>query len=167
MNPRILVHGLSGITLAAILPFGLAACGNGDDEATATPTQPGPTANDIAIELTTGQALYTESEAVEFRAVATNTADEIRELEFATGQRFELDVEHDGELTWRWSDGRVFTQAIEEVELGPGESIEFIAEWDQEDRDGEPASAGQYTAVATLLAGDEPGATVEFEIAEG
>ncbi|WP_276258171.1 BsuPI-related putative proteinase inhibitor [Haloglomus litoreum] len=49
----------------------------------------------------------------------------------------------DGEEVWRWSDGRVFAQALRPAEFAPGESATFEAEWP----DPRP---GDYTAVGEL-----------------
>lgn len=51
------------------------------------------------------------------------------EVTFPSGQRVEFLAIRDGETVWRWSEGRMFTQALSTARLDPGESVEFDGEW--------------------------------------
>lgn len=57
---------------------------------------------------------------------------------------------------WRWSAGRLFTQAITELSLAPGESRSFTSTWNLTDRKGAPLPAGDYQVVG-LVPGRAPG----------
>ncbi len=121
--------------------------------------------HDIEIQLETSQPVYAIGETVLFTIVATNTSGQEIGLEFPTGQRFDVEIEQDGEVVWAWSDGRVFTQAVQYVDLGPGESLEYEATWDQVGRDEQPAAAAVYAARAFITAtGVDEEAVVEFAI---
>lgn len=48
-----------------------------------------------------------------------------------------------GEEVWRWSEGRMFAQALRPAEFAPGESATFEAEWPDPD-------PGDYTAIGEL-----------------
>ncbi|RJQ06907.1 MAG: hypothetical protein C4551_07675 [Bacillota bacterium] len=47
-------------------------------------------------------------------------------LVFPTGQSFDLTVYRKGVEKWRWSEGRMFTQAVREVSLAPGGSLSYV-----------------------------------------
>jgi hypothetical protein len=82
---------------------------------------------------------------IRFEFVVTNRDDEPAELQFRTGQAAEFVVTDDDGEVWRWSDGRVFTQALRRETLGPGDSVMHEAAWPD-------PPPGAYHAVATLAA---------------
>lgn len=97
-------------------------------------------------------------DAVEFAFEVTNAGDEPIELEFRSGLRADFEVRAGDDTVWRWSDGRLFTQALHAVTLDPGESLGQEGVWPTP----EP---GTYRAVATLEATDADLArTVEFAV---
>lgn len=89
---------------------------------------------------------------VVFTLTVTNTGDESREVRFRSGLEADFAVSRDGEERWRWSDGRMFTQALRTERFAPGESTTYTERW-------EPPESGTYTAVASLNA-------VEAEVEE-
>src|SRR5699024_3474005 len=76
-----------------------------------------------------------------------NTGNEEEVLSFTTGQRYEHEISQDGEVLHRYSEGKAFTQALEDIPLAPGEEITF----DVELPDLEP---GEYTINIFLVASD-------------
>ncbi|MCX7597700.1 MAG: BsuPI-related putative proteinase inhibitor [Armatimonadetes bacterium] len=75
--------------------------------------------------LTTGAATYGLTDNIALRLLVRNDGDEPVELKFPSGKTYDFflrDVAR--RLIWRWSDGRVFTMAIVERTLSPGESYE-------------------------------------------
>ncbi len=100
-------------------------------------------------------------DVVTFTFTVTNSTTEHVELTFYNGQTADVVVHDDtggdrdreagdGELrdaVWRWSDGRMFTQAIRNSTLAPGEEAREEMIW-------ENPTPGSYTAVATLEASD-------------
>jgi len=92
-------------------------------------------------------ALSIESadDAVSFSLTVTNVGDAPAELRFRSGLSADVVVLEGDRTVWRWSDDRLFTQAMRTEVLAPGTSADFGATWD----DPEP---GSYEAVATLAA---------------
>lgn len=85
--------------------------------------------------------------AVELAFTVQNAGVEPVELAFASGQVADFAV-YDGDTeVWRWSDDRLFTQAIKTATLAPGESFTETGTW------ADPVP-GEYTATATLCARD-------------
>jgi hypothetical protein len=104
-----------------------------------------------------GDLAVTVDEAVEFDFTVTNVGEAVVELTFSSGLGADFVVSRDDERMWRWSEGRMYTQALWTETLQPGEAISFGATW------GEP-QPGQYEALATLLAENadvQAGATFE------
>lgn len=89
-----------------------------------------------------------DDDSVEFNYVVENDGDSPVDLTFMSGKEFDIAVEGDGEEIWCWSDGRMFTQAIKELTLDPGEELSFTATW-------EDAGSGSYEATGTLAAQSE------------
>jgi len=94
---------------------------------------------DSSLEVTVGSG-------VAFRFTVSNGTGGPVELTFRDGCRADFAVRRgDGEEVWRWSEGRMFTQAVGHARLEPGEEAVFEEEWP------DPES-GDYTAEATLRA---------------
>ncbi|HJU75340.1 MAG TPA: BsuPI-related putative proteinase inhibitor [Gemmatimonadaceae bacterium] len=90
---------------------------------------------------------------VAFTFRIANNAKKKLELIFPTGQRYDLTiVDPNGEEIWRWSAGRMFTQALQNRIVAAFDTLTFEMKWKA------PAtSAGaSYTAVAALLSQNHP-----------
>lgn len=77
-----------------------------------------------------------------------------------TGAEMRSGTPHDDEdpgEVWRWSDGRMFTQALESRTLDAGETATYTLVWDGP----EP---GEYVGVATLDADADCVASTEFSV---
>jgi hypothetical protein len=92
---------------------------------------------DSSLEVTVGNG-------VTVRFTVSNGTGGPVELTFRDGCRADFAVRDEGgEEVWRWSEGRMFAQAIDHARLEPGEEAVFEEEWP----DPEP---GDYTAEARL-----------------
>jgi len=94
---------------------------------------------------------------VEFEFSVRNAGDSPVELQFRSGQVADVAVVDDGEEVWRWSDGRMFTQALHSQTLDPGESDSYEFTW-------EDPQPGTYTATATLEAEQNAEATTTVTV---
>jgi hypothetical protein len=84
---------------------------------------------------------------VEFLMGLRNDKEEEVEFIFNTGQRFELVVyDEKGEQKYRYSKGKMFTQAIQTIALQPGEVYEFTDSWKTDGME-----EGEYKATVTFL----------------
>lgn len=75
-------------------------------------------------------------------------------LVFPSGKSYDFWIARDGREVWRWSAGRMFTQAIREQEVAPGERLEFRESWARVDAAGQPVPPGNYEAHGLLAVGD-------------
>jgi len=81
---------------------------------------------------------------VRFALKVSNVGNKHIELAFPNGQSHDIIVvDSVGRKVWRWSDSRLFTQGVQNKELGTGESMEVAETWKN-------ARPGKYTAIATL-----------------
>jgi Intracellular proteinase inhibitor len=72
------------------------------------------------------------------------------EIDFPNGQTRDFVIyDAAGREVWRWSRGRLFTQAVQNKFLAAGDTVVYEERWDS-------ASPGEYTAVATLRSRNFP-----------
>jgi hypothetical protein len=87
---------------------------------------------------------------VRFAFRVTNAGGGKLEMEFPSGQTHEVVVlDSLGREVWRWSNGRVFTQLIQNKILRTADTLAFDERW-------KDASRGQYVAVARLASANYP-----------
>lgn len=87
----------------------------------------------------------TEADRVAFVFTVKNEDSESAMLSFRDSCTADFAVLDGDDERWRWSQGRMFTQALQSDELEPGETVTYEGEWEQPD-------AGTHTVVATLEA---------------
>lgn len=81
----------------------------------------------------------------------TNTGRKQAELRFPDGQTHEFVVRDAAEReVWRWSAGRMFTQALRTRAIDGGETVEFSERWPG------AVPGGTYTVVAQLRSDNHP-----------
>ncbi|MDB4874694.1 MAG: Intracellular proteinase inhibitor [Gemmatimonadetes bacterium] len=71
------------------------------------------------------------------------------EIDFPSGQSYDIAVvDSAGREVWRWAKGRMFTQSVQNKQLGGGESMQVAESW--------TPKAGRYVAIATLTSSNYP-----------
>ena len=100
--------------------------------------------------MTLAGSLDTEvhSDRVSFVFTVENDGDEPERLSFRNSCTADFAVLDGEDERWRWSQGRMFTQALQSESLGPGESVTYDGEWQN-------PKSGTHTAVATLEADNQ------------
>ncbi len=88
---------------------------------------------------------------VNFAFHVTNNAERRLELTFPSGQTYDIVVQDVvGREVWRWSEGRLFTQALQNHILESNETLSYEAAWN-------PSTAhGTFVAVASLRSENHP-----------
>lgn len=90
-------------------------------------------------------------EDVQFALHVTNNAGKRMELTFPSGLTHDIVVlDEVGREVWRWSDGRMFTQGLQNRILDASETVSYAAEWHPE------TSHGAFVAVASLRSDNHP-----------
>ncbi len=87
---------------------------------------------------------------VRFDFAVINQGKKKLEVEFANGRTHDVVVlDSLGREVWRWSEGRAFTQAMQNKVLRTSDSLRYAEEW-------KGAKPGTYVAVATLASANYP-----------
>jgi len=88
---------------------------------------------------------------VSFDFHVTNNADKRLELTFPSGLTHDVVVtDSAGREVWRWSEGRMFTQTLQNRVLEQDETISYSASW-------QPSELhGSFVVVASLLSQNHP-----------
>jgi hypothetical protein len=88
---------------------------------------------------------------VDFLLSVTNNTSKTIELRFPTSQTHDFTVlDTQGRTVWRWSKGRMFTQAMQNKIVQSSDTLTIQDAWDANN------AHGQYVAVATLNTGSHP-----------
>lgn len=113
--------------------------GKGAGETVTGPGWPG-TAPPVAVALSVEPLATGGEPRYLFVLGAMATGEETAVVTFRNGQTYDFVVVQDGEEIWRWSQGRVFHQAIQQRRWPPGELVIFTAVWDGRDAAGRPVT---------------------------
>jgi Intracellular proteinase inhibitor/Immunoglobulin-like domain of bacterial spore germination len=103
----------------------------------------------------------TKPDQAVFHMTVTNQSNKEKELLFNSGQKFELIITNQsGEKVYRFSEGKMFTQALEMVRLKVGESKTWDTSWDYK-KNGKRVPSGKYVAVITIVASQIDGKKIK------
>jgi hypothetical protein len=92
-----------------------------------------------------------DAQSVTLTLNITNASDKRVELTFPSGQTHDFVVlDSAGTVVWKWSEGRLFTQAMQNKLLTSRESAKFEETWNA------AKAQGRFTAVATLRSSNYP-----------
>ncbi|HYZ92856.1 MAG TPA: BsuPI-related putative proteinase inhibitor [Actinomycetota bacterium] len=108
------------------------------------------TGNDLDVDLDVNDESFGPALRIGFTLTVCNGTDKPIEKTFPSGQRYDFEVKQDGEMVWKWSDGRAFTQVQGFERWDAGECRTFTDSWNGRNPDGSRAESGQYEAVGTL-----------------
>lgn len=114
-------------------------------------TRQARTTKESSAQLSSALDVRVERENVVFAFNVTNDSKKTVELNFPSGQQYDFVVlDSLGREVWRWANGRMFTQALQNKMLSRGETISYDEHWTR------PAKTGRYTVVATLNSSNFP-----------
>ncbi|PGT81987.1 MULTISPECIES: BsuPI-related putative proteinase inhibitor [Bacillaceae] len=99
-------------------------------------------------ELDLNVSIFPEKQTIKFIITLMNNTNEMKKIEFPTSQKYEIVIKNKkSEEVYRYSKGKMFTQAIETALIKSGESMEWEEIWEYS-----TLSPGVYTAEITILA---------------
>lgn len=91
-------------------------------------------------------SVFIKGQPVQLEIYIENLGDEIRSLQFNTGERYDIEVYNSGNtLIWNLNFGKVFHSAIESIPFNPYEIRAKKESWDQKNNDGNPVDAGTFS----------------------
>ncbi len=116
----------------------------------------------LVFELETDRHTYAPGDPIRATLrVRSQAADDIV-LRFGSGQRYDLVIERDGTVAWRWSEGMFFIQVLGQERLAPGEEISYSESYEGE------LAPGTYTVRGSLVSPSHPvEASVEVSVTAG
>jgi len=80
--------------------------------------------------LSTDRSQYQPGQTVVMSITVVNPFDEPVTLQFTSGQTYDFAIwDSNGQKVWQWSDGKVFTQALQQRELAAGDSYGVTERW--------------------------------------
>jgi Intracellular proteinase inhibitor/Immunoglobulin-like domain of bacterial spore germination len=120
-----------------------------------------PSLGEGDVMISTSVSVESMPEQAVFHISVTNQSTTEKELLFNSGQKFELIITNQsGEEVYRFSEGKMFTQALEMVRLKAGEKKTWDTTWDYKE-DGKRVPSGKYDAVATVVASQIDGKKIK------
>jgi intracellular proteinase inhibitor BsuPI len=111
-----------------------------------------PKRRDARVEPRINSKLQVEvaKQEVRFALNVMNVGPKHVELSFPSGKSYDfVVVDSIGREVWHWSNGRMFTQGVQNKQLGTGDTMQVDEAWKS------PAQ-GRYTAIATLNSSNFP-----------
>ncbi|MFD2657772.1 BsuPI-related putative proteinase inhibitor [Gracilibacillus thailandensis] len=96
---------------------------------------------------------------INFKLQLINKNEEAVDLMFTSGQQFEIKLFQEDEVFYQYSEGKMFTEALVEESLAPGEFKNWAESWDMI----EHLEPGEYEVEMTLLPAEINGQQVEGE----
>lgn len=119
----------------------------------------------LQIFVATERPVYHPGQPVRLILTLANPGDAPQFFSFRSSHQYDFMIRQGDQKVWRWSDGRMFAQALTQLILQPHETRTFRETWDQNGLKGEPVSPGSYELVGMLLVVDRTyTATAAFRI---
>jgi hypothetical protein len=110
----------------------------------------------------TVRSSFQRGELLTMELSVRNRTSEVQRVTFSDGAQSDFIVFNDGthQLRWRWTEGKVFTQATTEVMFEPQETRKISVTWDQVLASGAMVEAGAYEARGMMMI-PAPGADLQ------
>jgi hypothetical protein len=104
---------------------------------------------DVRLAIRTDRTVYAAGDSMVVRLTLTNRDADTALLRFATGQRFDVEVQDSaGRRIWRWAEGMMFMQMLGEIRVPPGDSVDYRVSAVA------PAEPGRYAVIGRIPALD-------------
>jgi len=121
-------------------------------QASATPRVTRKSTAHAEVKIVSQFDVQTKGRDAQFALTIKNVGTKHAEVDFASGQRYDFVViDSAGREVWHWSNGRMFTQSVQNKQLGSGEAMRVSETWKKP-----PVAPGKYTVVATLKSSNYP-----------
>lgn len=144
----------SGSTAGSTLASARTVAQQGSQRAPSAP-------NGKAAPITAALDVRAEAASIHFALQVVNSGKKTIELTFPSGQTHDFAiVDSLGREVWRWSTGRLFTQALQNRMLSRGDAMSMTESWNAPS-----LRPGRYIAIATLKSQNYPlRETMEFTV---
>jgi hypothetical protein len=133
---------LTAILLAAPLIFTVAA--------SKTTTPP-----DLLVNISCDKPVYQTKEPVTMTLTVINTSSTVQEFVFNSGKKYDFYLYRGRKLVWKWSQGKMFSQAISGLSLNPSQTLEYPGVFDQTLPSGKSIRPGRYQLKGAFCTGGQ------------
>ncbi|MDQ0257996.1 hypothetical protein J2S74_005459 [Evansella vedderi] len=118
--------------------------GSGSESGTSDEAQKGEASMEVE-DLLYELKVDVDGEKVTVTMTLTNTSENVKRVEFSSGQQFDVFIrDNEGNTVYHYAEGKVFTQALILEEIAPGDTKTFEDVWVAE-------APGSYTVEAMLI----------------
>ncbi len=116
--------------------------------------------DDIEMTITATEKKYKKTELIPLRLRLLNAAAADSMLTFPTSQKYDFFIKDEqGHEVWRWSEGRVFTQMVQNETIQAGERFDYFGKVEPGELE-----AGSYEVLGLTTAEELIGETVSIEL---
>ena len=74
---------------------------------------------DLSLAVSAGDKTFKTRESIPLELVVRYRGKNPLTLNFSTSQRYDFQIEKEGKILWRWSQGRMFAQVVGQFDLSP------------------------------------------------
>jgi hypothetical protein len=147
-------HTPSPVALASAAPSGIAIAAKSPIARPAVHRRHRDDAPKPQVKLASKFDVAVAAHEVRLALVVTNVGSKHAELDFPSGQSYDfVVVDSAGHEVWRWGQGRMFTQSVQNHQLGTHDTMRVSEAWSPAKMSAKP---GRYTAIATLNSTNYP-----------
>jgi hypothetical protein len=110
----------------------------------------------LSVDLSTDRLIYHAKEPVKIALTVTNNGSADADLLFGSGQSYDIMItDKSGHDIWHWSYNKVFTMAVRNVDLPPGQGLKYAFIWKQTDNKKLPVKRGKYFIQGRLMSAEQ------------
>jgi hypothetical protein len=113
-----------------------------------------PTPN-IFVGITTDKPIYKSKEPIAIALTILNQASDPYQAVFSNGKTYDFCLYQNDQLIWKWSNGRMFSQAIRNVTLEPNKPLTYVIIYNQITSTGKPLEPGSYNLTGIFCTKDQ------------
>lgn len=148
-------------SLIAMLVIALSSCGSKEKPTRTKKIKEGG----LELSIVVAEGDFSVGKNIPVTIYVKNAGPDIEILSFNTAQRIEMEVKNsEGKAVWRWSEGQMFAENLEQVKLKPDDSEDNDATWSQKDSAGNQVPPGKYTLIARSMADEMNNKTVIMDV---
>lgn len=113
----------------------------------------------------TDKQVYKPQEPIAMALTVLNPSGPPRRVQLASSQQFDFLLCQEEQVIWRWSEDKLFAQALTSLTLEPDRPVTFLVKFDQKLASGDYLQPGRYQVVGVLASKEKPSSQpVDIEI---
>lgn len=114
-----------------------------------------PALPNLWVSITCDKPVYKIKEPVTMTLTVINTSSTAQEFVFNSGKKYDFYLYRGAKLVWKWSEGKMFSQAISGLTLNPNQPMKYLGAFDQTLPSGKIFHPGRYRLKGAFCTGDQ------------